>query len=161
MATGRIKELVDIYEDARARKERLAKEKTEAEKAFKAAQEELAIAISDADMSAIQDGSFSYAPTVKRKFNFKSAANLAELGIDKIELFKSDERLKDLVVETISAGAMNSALGELAGTEEGIPEEVLEAVNIYDEISISRTKKDTTAKNKVKDAIKNRRAQDV
>ena len=54
MAEGRIKELIDKYEEVRERKERLAKEKSEAEKDFKAAQDELAVAISDADMSAVQ-----------------------------------------------------------------------------------------------------------
>lgn len=161
MAVGKIKELIDKYEEARELKERLSKEKTEAEKEFKAAQDELAVAISDEDLSEVQDGEFSYAPSVKRRYNFKSAKDLDELGIDKFAIFKSDDRLKDLVTETISAAAMNSTLGELADTEDGIPDEVMEALNIYDEISISRTKKDTTGKNKVKDAIKKRRGENV
>lgn len=161
MAEGRIKELIDKYEEVRERKERLAKEKSEAEKDFKAAQDELAVAISDADMSAVQDGEYSYSPNVKRRYNFKSAAALAELGIDKLELFKADDRLKDLVQETISASAMNSTLAELANTEDGIPDEVMEALNIYDEITISRTSTDATGKKKVKDALKKRRGENV
>lgn len=161
MAVGKIKELIDKYEAARELKERLSKEKTEAEKEFKAVQDELAVAISDEDLAEVQDGEFSYAPSVKRRHNFKSATDLEELGIDKFELFKSDDRLKDLVTETISASAMNSTLGELANTEEGIPDDVMAALNIYDEISISRTKKDTTVKDRVKDAIRKRRKGNV
>ena len=83
------------------------------------------------------------------------------MGIDKLELFKADDRLKDLVQETISASAMNSTLAELANTEDGIPDEVMEALNIYDEITISRTSTDSTGRKKVKDALKKRRGENV
>ena len=161
MAEGRIRELILKYEEIRALKERLTKEKSETEKEFKDIQYELATAISDADMSAVQDGEYSYSPNVKRRYNFKSAVDLAELGIDKLELFRSDDRLVDLIQETISASSMNSALAELANTGDGIPDEVLAAVNIYDEITISRTRTDTSGKKKVKEALMKRREGNV
>ncbi len=161
MAEGRIRELIQKYEELRTKKELLTKEKSETEKEFKDIQYELATAISDADMSTVQYGEYSYSPNVKRRYNFKSAADLAELGIDKLELFRSDDRLVDLIQETISASSMNSALAELANTEDGIPDEVLAAVNIYDEITISRTRTDTSGKKKVKEALMKRREGNV
>ena len=83
------------------------------------------------------------------------------MGIDKLELFKGDDRLRDLLQETISASAMNSTLAELANTEDGIPDEVMEALNIYDEITISRTSTDTIGKKRVKEVIKARRNRNV
>lgn len=157
MAEGRIKELVDRYEEVRERKERLTKEKSEAETEFKAVQEELATAISDADMSAVQDGEFSYTPGVKTRYSFKSAADLDSLGLDKFAGFEADPRLCDLVTKTINANSMQGILRELADTEEGLPEDVAAVLNTYDEITISRTKTDTAGKNKVKDALKKRR----
>lgn len=161
MAEGRIKDLIDQYEEIRERKERLSKESAEAGKEFKSIQNELAMAISDADMASVQDGDYSYSPKVKRRYNFKSPEVLAELGIDKLELFKGDDRLRDLLQETISASAMNSTLAELANTEDGIPDEVMEALNIYDEITISRTSTDTIGKKRVKEVIKARRNRNV
>ena len=70
MAEGRIKDLIDQYEEIRERKERLSKESAEAGKEFKSIQNELAMAISDADMASVQDGDYSYSPKVKRRYNF-------------------------------------------------------------------------------------------
>lgn len=161
MAEGRIKELIDRYEEARERKERLSKEKTEAEKEFTAVQEELARAISDADMSVAQDGEYSYTPGVKTRYSFKSAEALEELGLDKFAAFEADDRLKDLVTKTVNANSMQGVLRELADTEEGLPEGVAAVLNTYDTITISRTSTDTSGKNKVKEALMKRREGNV
>lgn len=161
MAAGKIKELIDRYEEIRELKERLSKDKVQAEKDFKAIQEELAEAINDADMADVQDGEYSYTPGVKTRYSFKSMEALEEDGLDKFAAFEADERLCDLVQKSVNANAMQGVLRELAASPEGVPEEVMAVLNTYDEITISRTKKDTAGKNKVKDALKKRRDKNV
>lgn len=157
MATGRIKELIDKYEALRTEKNEIAKKKSENEEAFKQIQIDLAEAISDADMADAQDGEYVYTPGVTTKYSFKSIADLEEAGLDKFEPFENDAALCGLVKKDINWRSLNSALTELAGTEEGVPEEVMAVLNTYDEIGITRRKKDTKTKSKVKDAIKARR----
>lgn len=157
MATGRIKELIDKYEALRTEKDEIAKKKSENEEAFKQIQIDLAEAISDADMADAQDGEYVYTPGVTTKYSFKSIADLEEAGLDKFEPFENDAALCGLVKKDINWRSLNSALTELAGTEEGVPEEVMAVLNTYDEIGITRRKKDTKTKSKVKDAIKARR----
>lgn len=161
MAYGRIKELIDKYEEIRERKTRLTKEKTETEKEFAKIQEELAGAINDADMSMAQDGEYSYTPGVKTRYSFKSAEELEDLGLDKFAAFEADDRLRDLVTKTVNANSMQGVLRELADTEEGLPEDVAAVLNTYDTITISRTSTDTTGKKKVKEALRKRRDENV
>lgn len=161
MAVGKIKDLIDRYEETRELKERLTKDKAQAEKDFKAVQEELAAAISDADMSDVQDGEFTYTPGVKTRYSFRAMDALEEDGLDKFAAFEGDERLRDLVVKYVNANSMQGPLREIVTQDGELPEAVAAVLNSYDEITISRTKKDTAGKNKVKDALKKRRDSDV
>ena len=108
-------------------------------------------------MADAQDGDYVYTPGVTTKYSFKSQGDLEEEGLDKFEPFEKDPALCGLVKKDINWRSLNSALSELADTEEGVPEEVMAVLNTYDEIGITRRKKDTKSKSKVKDAIKARR----
>ena len=159
MAVGKIKELIDRYEKLRSEKDELA-EKTKANnEAFKQIQIDLAEAISDADMSDAQDGDYVYTPGVTTKNSFKSLDDLEEAGLDKFEPFENDAALCTLVKKDINWRSLNSALKEMADTEDGVPEEVMAVLNTYDEIGITRRKKDTKGKGKVKEAFKARKEQ--
>ena len=157
MAEGKIKALIDEYERLRTEKDELKKRSSENEEAYKQIQIDLAEAINDADMADAQDGEYVYTPGVTTKYSFKSLADLEEAGLDKFEPFENDAALCSLVKKDINWRSLNSALSELADTDEGVPEEVMAVLNTYDEIGITRRKKDTTTKSKVKDALKARR----
>ena len=45
---------------------------------------------------------------------------------------------------------------EVAESDDGIPEDVLGILNVYDEIIVSRTKKDTKKQDKLKEAFERR-----
>ena len=157
MADGRIKTLIDEYERRRAEKDELAEKTKENNEAYKQVQINLAEAISDADMADAQDGDYVYTPGVSTKYSFKSQGDLEEAGLDKFEPFENDVALCTLVKKEINWRSLNSALSEMAATEEGVPEEVKAVLNTFDEIGITRRKKDTKTKSKVADAIKARR----
>ena len=124
MAEGKIKALIDEYERLRAEKDELKKRSSENEEAYKQIQIDLAEAINDADMADAQDGEYVYTPGVITKYSFKSLADLEEAGLDKFEPFENDAALCSLVKKDINWRSLNSALSELADTDEGVPEEV-------------------------------------
>ena len=125
MATGKIKTLIDEYERLRTEKDELAEKAKANNEAYKQIQIDLAEAISDADMADTQDGEYVYTPEVSTKYSFKSIADLEEAGLDKFEPFENDAALCGLVKKDINWRSLNSALSELADTEEGVPEEDL------------------------------------
>jgi hypothetical protein len=154
MAEGRIKQLIDRYEELRTEKDELKKKTTENNEAFTQIQLELAKAISDADMTDATDGDYTYTPGVTTKYSFKSLGDLEELGLDKFEPFENDDALKFLVKKDINWRSLNSALSEMAEMPGGIPDEVMAVLSTFDEVGITRRKKDTKAKNKVAAALK-------
>ena len=62
MAQGKVKELIEKYEEIRARKERLAKEKTAAEEEYKQIQIGLAEAITEIGEDSASNDGFVYSP---------------------------------------------------------------------------------------------------
>ena len=86
MAQGKVKELIDKYEEIRERKERLTKEKTAAEEEYKQIQIDLAAAITEiGEDSATNDG-FVYSPKVQGKYSFRAQEDLEAEGLDKIAI---------------------------------------------------------------------------
>lgn len=157
MATGRIKTLIDEYEELLTTKNRLAKETEENKGALKAKADELAQAISDADMANVQDGDYTYTPGLQHKYYLISDSDAEEAGIDRFAPFENDAAFTGLVRKEINWRRLQSAMQEIEDTEEGIPEEVMAVLNIQDEYGISRRKTDTKTKNKVAEGLKKRR----
>lgn len=155
MAMGKVKDLIDRYEEIRERKERLTKEKTAAEEEYKQIQIELAAAITEIGEDSATDGGFVYSPKVQGKYSFRAQEDLEAEGIDKIEVLK-ENGFGEIVKETVDWRTLNSAMREVAEGEDGIPEEVLGILNVYDEIIVSRTKKASDKQDKLKEAFKRR-----
>ena len=155
MAQGKVKELIDKYEEIRERKERLTKEKTAAEKEYKQIQIDLAAAITEiGEDSATNDG-FVYSPKVQGKYSFRAQEDLEAEGLDKIAVLK-ENGFGEIVKETVDWRTLNSTMKEVAESDDGIPEDVLGILNVYDEIIVSRTKKASDKQDKLKEAFKRR-----
>ena len=155
MAQGKVKELIDQYEEIRERKERLAKEKAAAEEEYKQIQIDLAAAITEiGEDSATNDG-FVYSPKVQGKYSFRAQEDLEAEGLDKIAVLK-ENGFGEIVKETVDWRTLNSTMREVAESDDGIPEDVLGILNVYDEIIVSRTKKDTKKQDKLKEAFERR-----
>ena len=76
-------------------------------------------------------------------------------GLDKIEILK-ENGFGEIVKETVDWRTLNSTMKEVAESDEGIPDEVREILNVYDEIIVSRTKKASDKQDKLKEAFKRR-----
>lgn len=155
MAQGKVKELIEKYEEIRARKERLAKEKTAAEEEYKQIQIDLAEAITEIGEDSASNDGFVYSPKVQGKYSFRAQEDLEAEGLDKIEILK-ENGFGEIVKETVDWRTLNSTMREVAESDDGIPEDVLGILNVYDEIIVSRTKKDTKKQDKLKEAFERR-----
>lgn len=155
MEQGKVKELIEKYEEIRARKERLAKEKTAAEEEYKQIQIDLAEAITEIGEDSASNDGFVYSPKVQGKYSFRAQEDLEAEGLDKIEILK-ENGFGEIVKETVDWRTLNSTMREVAESDDGIPEDVLGILNVYDEIIVSRTKKDTKKQDKLKEAFERR-----
>lgn len=155
MAQGKVKELIEKYEEIRARKERLAKEKTAAEEEYKQIQIGLAEAITEIGEDSASNDGFVYSPKVQGKYSFRAQEDLEAEGLDKIAILK-ENGFGEIVKETVDWRTLNSTMKEVAESDDGIPEDVLGILNVYDEIIVSRTKKASDKQDKLKEAFKRR-----
>lgn len=155
MAQGKVKELIDQYEEIRERKERLAKEKAAAEEEYKQIQIDLAAAITEIGEDSATNEGFVYSPKVQGKYSFRAQEDLEAEGLDKIAVLK-ENGFGEIVKETVDWRKLNSTMREVAESDDGIPEDVLGILNVYDEIIVSRTKKDTKKQDKLKEAFERR-----
>ena len=155
MAQGKVKELIDQYEEIRERKERLAKEKAAAEEEYKQIQIDLAAAITEIGEDSATNEGFVYSPKVQGKYSFRAQEDLEAEGLDKIAVLKENV-FGEIVKETVDWRTLNSTMREVAESDDGIPEDVLGILNVYDEIIVSRTKKDTKKQDKLKEAFERR-----
>lgn len=155
MAQGKVKELIDQYEEIRERKERLAKEKAAAEEEYKQIQIDLAAAITEIGEDSATNEGFVYSPKVQGKYSFRAQEDLEAEGLDKIAVLK-ENGFGEIVKETVDWRTLNSTMREVAESDDGIPEDVLGILNVYDEIIVSRTKKDTKKQDKLKEAFERR-----
>ena len=155
MAQGKVKELIDQYEEIRERKERLAKEKAAAEEEYKQIQIDLAAAITEIGEDSATNEGFVYSPKVQGKYSFRAQEDLEAEGLDKIAVLK-ENGFGEIVKETVDWRTLNSTMREVAESDDGIPDEVLGILNVYDEIIVSRTKKDTKKQDKLKEAFERR-----
>lgn len=155
MAQGKVKELIEKYEEIRARKERLTKEKTAAEEEYKQIQIDLAEAITEIGEDSATNEGFVYSPKVQGKYSFRAQEDLEAEGLDKIAVLK-ENGFGEIVKETVDWRTLNSTMREVAESDDGIPEDVLGILNVYDEIIVSRTKKDTKKQDKLKEAFERR-----
>jgi len=155
MAQVKVKELIDQYEEIRERKERLAKEKAAAEEEYKQIQIDLAAAITEIGEDSATNEGFVYSPKVQGKYSFRAQEDLEAEGLDKIAVLK-ENGFGEIVKETVDWRTLNSTMREVAESDDGIPEDVLGILNVYDEIIVSRTKKDTKKQDKLKEAFERR-----
>lgn len=149
---------VEGYEELLNRKKELEDllEKTKGE--IKAQADKLCQLISDAGMQNYSYNGYTYTPGTIHKYYLLSEADCYAKGIeDRFAPFEEDEALCSLVKKDVNWRSMQTSLRELEETEEGIPEDVLDVLNITDEFGITRRKASTANKDKVASALKKRR----
>ena len=97
--------------------------------------------------NTVVDG-FTYSLQQKTMYAKKSEAALAEAGIDFFSVLR-EQGLGDLIVERVDPRTLQSGVKQMA--EEGeLPEELVECLNIYEKLALSKRKADTKALDRAK-----------
>lgn len=149
---------VEVYESTLARKAELEQMVEDCKASIKEQADRLCQLISDAGMQNYGYNGYTYTPGTIHKYYLLSDADCIEKGIeDRFAPFEEDDALCGLVKKDINWRSMQTSLRELEETEDGIPEAVLDVLNITDEFGITRRKASTTNKDKVAQALAKRR----
>ena len=137
-------DMVRQYQELLVEKDRLADLTKENNAAIEAAKAEIAQQMVDDDCPRISCGGYSFSLTPKTSYSKRSEAELAEAGLDFFGVLR-EEGLGDLIVETVNARTLKSAMKAYVD-ENGELSEGLEAViKTYDYNDITR-RKETTRK---------------
>ncbi len=132
-------DMVRKYQDLLTEKDRLAELTKENNAAIEAAKGEIAQQMVDDDCPRISTGGFTFTLTPKTSYSKRSEEELAASGADFFGTLR-EEGLGDLIVETVNARTLQSAMKAYVD-ENGELSEGLEAViKTYDYNDITRRK---------------------
>ena len=134
-----LQELIGQYEEHRTLKAELEDQVKANNVALAELEEQIADYMIEEDTPQIAVGGYSYSLKQETKYNFKGADKLAAAGLDKFDVLR-ENGFDFLIKETVDPRTLNSTMKEQAGTEEGIPDEVMEILSTFDVIGINRRK---------------------
>lgn len=97
--------------------------------------------------NTVVDG-FTYSLQQKTIYSKKSEAALAEAGIDFFDVLR-EQGLGDLIVERVDSKTLSSTINAMAESGE-LPEELVECLNIYEKLALSKRKANTKALERAK-----------
>lgn len=99
--------------------------------------------------STVVDG-FTYSLQQKTMYSKKSEEKLAEAGIDFFDVLR-EQGLGDLIVEKVDSRTLQSSVRAMAEENDGeLPEELVECLNIYEKLELSKRKANTKALERAK-----------
>lgn len=131
--------------DRKAELEALTKENNAAKEALE--QVICQMMVDEEKPNTVVDG-FTYSLQQKTMYTKKSEDALAEAGIVFFDVLR-EQGLGDLIVEKVDPRTLQSSVNQMA--EEGeLPEELLECLNVYEKLGLSKRKANTKALERAK-----------
>ena len=127
-------ELAELTKENNAAKEKLE-------------QEICQMMVDDEKPNTVVDG-FTYSLQQKTMYTKKSDAALAEAGICFFDVLR-EQGLGDLIVEKVDPRTLQSSVNAMAENDE-VPEELLECLNVYEKLALSKRKANTKALERAK-----------
>ncbi len=134
-----LQNMIQEYEQLLTRKDELAEETKAVNASIEEAKQAIADQMVEDDTPQISVGSYSYSLQNKTKWSKKSETKLMEEGLDFFEVLR-EQGLGDLIKETVNARSLDATLNDMAESEEGVPDELLDVVSRYDMLDIRRAK---------------------
>ena len=133
------KALAERYEDLRAKKEQMEEDLKAVKAELAEAEEAMTDYMIEEDEPSFIVGQYAYSLKNETKYNFIGMEKLMEKGLDKFEVLR-ENGFDFLIKETVDPRTLSSTMKEVAATEEGIPEEVLEILSAFEVQGITRRK---------------------
>lgn len=144
-----LQNMIQEYEQLLTRKDELAEETKAVNASIEEAKQAIADQMVEEDTPQISIGSYSYSLQNKTKWSKKSEAKLMEEGLNFFEVLR-EQGLGDLIKETVNARSLDATLNDMAESEEGVPDELLDVVSRYDMLDIRRSKVRSSAVSRAK-----------
>lgn len=132
-------DMVRKYQELLLEKDRLAALTKENNAAIEAAKTEIAQQMVDDDCPRISCGGYSFSLTPKTSYTKRSEADLAEAGVDFFDTLRG-EGLGDLIVETVNARTLQSAMSAYVEEHGELSEDLDRVIRAFDYNDITRRK---------------------
>lgn len=132
-------DMVRKYQELLLEKDRLAALTKENNAAIEAAKTEIAQQMVDDDCPRISCGGYSFSLTPKTSYTKHSEADLAEAGVDFFDTLRG-EGLGDLIVETVNARTLQSAMSAYVEEHGELSEDLDRVIRTFDYNDITRRK---------------------
>lgn len=145
---------IDKYKELLDRKDELAEQTKENNKAIEEAKQRISQMMIDEECPSISRNGFKYILQEKVCYSKKSEEALAELEKEEgITLFGvlRDEGLGDLIVETVNARSLQSAMKNYAEENGELSEDLEKVISHYDTYDIMKRKETNKAGRKKED----------
>lgn len=145
-------EKVREYKAALDEKDRLADATKENNKLVQRLEQEVAKQMVDEEKPDTTVDGFKYTLQEKTMYSKKSEADLAEAGLDFLDVLR-EQGFGDIIVERVDPRTLQSTMRNYAEDHDGeLPEELLDVINVYPQLGIGKRKADTKALNRAKKA---------
>lgn len=132
-------DLIANYQTLLATKEALAEQTKANNKAIEDMKQQIADQMIDDEVTSIGYAGYNFSLQTKTVYSKKSEADLQAAGIDFFGLLR-DNGLGDLIVERVDPRTLSASLKQIVEADGELPEELSEAINVYETNDIGRRK---------------------
>ena len=132
-------DLIANYQTLLATKEALAEQTKANNKAIEDMKQQIADQMIDDEVTSIGYAGYNFSLQTKTVYSKKSEADLQAAGIDFFGLLR-DNGLGDLIVERVDPRTLSASLKQIVEADGKLPEELSEAINVYETNDIGRRK---------------------
>lgn len=132
-------DLIANYQTLLATKEALAEQTKTNNKAIEDMKQQIADQMIDDEVTSIGYAGYNFSLQTKTVYSKKSEADLQAAGIDFFGLLRGNG-LGDLIVERVDPRTLSASLKQMVEADGELPEELSEAINVYETNDIGRRK---------------------
>lgn len=132
-------DLIANYQTLLATKEALAEQTKANNKAIEDMKQQIADQMIDDEVTSIGYAGYNFSLQTKTVYSKKSEADLQAAGIDFFGLLR-ENGLGDLIVERVDPRTLSASLKQIVEADGELPEELSEAINVYETNDIGRRK---------------------
>ena len=137
------------YKELLDKKDELAEQTKENNKALDDLEQEIAQMMVDEEKPDTTVDGFKYILQEKTIYSKIGEDKLMEKGLDFFEVLR-EEGFGDLIVERVDSRTLNSAMNNLVEEIGVLPEDLAECLSVYSQLKISRRKANTKALSRAK-----------
>ena len=142
-------ERVREYQKVLEEKDRLAEATKENNKLKEELEQEICQIMIDEDKPDTTVDGYKYSLKQETVYSKLGEDKLMERGIDFFELLR-EQGIGDIIVEKVDPRTLNSTCKGIVEEQGELPEELAEALNVYEKLGISRKKANTKALDRAK-----------